>query len=69
MTPPRQLRDALDDAWQRDAETAAWMFGRALAEDDARLRDHAIPVLENALRLRVLARQVLRIERRSSPCD
>ena len=66
MTAPRSLRAALDAVWQSDAQTAAEMLGQALAEDDERLRDHAIPVLANALRLRALARQGLRIERRAS---
>lgn len=68
MTAPRHLRDALDDAWQRDAETAAWMLGRALAECDEKLRDAGAAVLGNALRLRLLARQGLSIERRRPPC-
>jgi len=66
MTAPRSLRAALDAAWQSDARTAAEMLGRALAEDDQRLREYALPVLENALRLRALARQGLRIERRAT---
>jgi len=66
MTAPRSLAAALDEAWQSDARTAAEMLGRALAENDERLRDYALPVLENALRLRALARQGLRIERRVS---
>jgi len=68
MTPPRNLNEALEAAIRSDAETAAWMLGRAVAENDDRLRDQAIPVLENALRLRMLARQGLRVERRQS-CD
>ena len=66
---PRNLYDALEDAIRRDSETAAWMLGRALAEGDEKLRDAGAAVLENALHLRLLARQGLRIERRSSPCD
>jgi len=66
MIAPRSLRAALDEAWQSDARTAAEMLGQALAENDERLREHAIPVLANALRLRVLARQGLRVERRAS---
>lgn len=66
MTPPRNLNDALEDAIRCDSETAAWMLGRALAESDEKLRDVGAAVLENALRLRALARQSVRIERRAT---
>lgn len=66
MIPPRNLNDALDDAIRTDSETAAWMLGRALAEGDEGLRDAGAAVLQNALRLRALAQQSVRIERRAS---